>query len=89
MTTEPWIDFAGCNSIGVDAFFIGRNEDWDQLRRVCAQRCTVRLQCLDFAMRMEVGEGRNTRFGMFGGLTPAQRKKYEAEWLAGQEGDAA
>lgn len=87
MTREPWIDFAACNSIGVDAYFVV-NEEWNQLRRVCTERCSVRLQCLDFAMRMELGEGVNTRFGIFGGFSPTQRKRYEAEWLADRESAA-
>jgi hypothetical protein len=52
---------------------------------VCLTQCPVSLQCLDYAMRMEAGASSKTRMGIWGGLTPGKRKKYEREWLAEQE----
>lgn len=37
---------------------------------VCWHECPVRLECLDFAFRIEVPRGRT---GVYGGLTPNER----------------
>lgn len=48
----------------------GRNgHNYAQARKVCAD-CPVRIDCLEFALT--VGE----RHGMWGGLTPAERRPY-------------
>jgi hypothetical protein len=38
---------------------------------------------------MESGQDHKTRWGVYGGLSPSARKKYEREWLAGQVEGAA
>jgi WhiB family redox-sensing transcriptional regulator len=81
--TEPWTSAAVCVSIGGDAFYPEAGESWKTPIGVC-RTCPVRLQCLDYAMREEQGRPVLHRFGVFGGLKPYARKKYEAEWLAGQ-----
>jgi WhiB family redox-sensing transcriptional regulator len=85
---EPWITSAKCVSIGVEVFFPARDDDWNQIKSVCLN-CPVRLQCLDYAMRMEEGQDHKTRFGVWGGLDPLARRKHEPEWLAGQIEGAA
>ncbi len=84
---EPWIQHATCRSIGSAAFFPEIGEDWQQATKVCAQ-CPVRLQCLDYAMRMEAGASSKTRMVIWGGMTPGRRKRYEAAWLAEREAAA-
>lgn len=83
-SSEPWIERAACRSIGGEVFFPEVGEDWKGAREICAGRCKVRLQCLDFAMRTELGIAVQSRAGLWGGLSPTQRKKYEPEWLAEQ-----
>jgi hypothetical protein len=83
--SEPWMESAACLSIGTESFFPEIGEDWHSPRRVCNQVCTVRLQCLDLAMRTEAGTSLHARAGLWGGLSPLERKRYEAEWLAEQE----
>jgi hypothetical protein len=84
-----WVRYAACLGIGVDAFYpVGNADDWDTPRTVC-MRCPVRLLCLDRVMTIEVGMDHRTRHGIVGGLSPLERKAYETDWLAGQEGDAA
>lgn len=83
-TTEQWVEYAACRSIGPDVFFPEIGEDWRGPQKACAS-CPVRLQCLDAVMRYELGRDRAQRFGVAGGLTPSKRKAYEAEWLASQE----
>ena len=86
---EPWIKAAECLSIGVEAFYPGMGDDWLTAKAVCLNVCKVRAQCLDYAMRTEAGQDRKSRWGIYGGLSPQARKRYEPEWLAEQEGDAA
>ena len=86
---EPWIASAQCLSIGVEPFFPGKGDDWNPVKTVCLTACSVRLQCLDYAMRMESGQDYKTRWGVYGGLSPTARKRYEPQWLAEQVEGAA
>lgn len=86
---EPWIASAQCLSIGHEPFFPETGDDWNPPKSVCLNACTVRLQCLDYAMRMELGQDYKTRWGIYGGLSPMARKRYEREWLAEQIEGAA
>ena len=64
-------------------------EDRQTPKAICLNRCPVRELCLDYAMRREQGKSTSYRWGIFGGLSPAKRTKYEPEWLAEQEVSAA
>jgi hypothetical protein len=86
---EPWVSSAACLSIGTAPFFPDKGDDWNATKSVCLTACTVRLQCLDYAMRMEAGVDRKSRWGVYGGLSPSARKKYEPQWLAEQIEGAA
>lgn len=39
-------------------------------QRVCWTECAVRVECLEFALRIEIPKG---RAGIYGGLTPNER----------------
>jgi WhiB family redox-sensing transcriptional regulator len=86
---EPWVAAAECLSIGTSVFFPSKGEDWNAAKVVCATVCRVRLQCLDYAMRMEMGQDHHFRAGIFGGLGPLARTRYEPQWLAEQIEGAA
>lgn len=88
-TTEEWVEYAVCRSIDPELFFPEIGQDWRAPQRVCASSCPVRLQCLDAAMRYELGRDRAQRFGVAGGLTPKKRRDYEPQWLAEQQEAAA
>lgn len=81
---EPWVSSAACLSIGVEAFYPSPGDDWNVVKAVCLTACQVRPSCLDYAMRMESGVDRKSRWGVYGGLSPSARKKYEPQWLAEQ-----
>jgi len=82
---EDWTAFATCRSVGGDFWFPEVGEPtWMEARRIC-KTCPVMWQCLDWAMRTELGVGPKSRYGVAGGMTPSQRTAYEPEWLAGQE----
>jgi hypothetical protein len=54
-------------------FPIGRRftkHTWSKAREYCA-RCDVRAECLAVAMRQQSSDD---RWGMFGGLTPQERR---------------
>ena len=82
---EPWTEHATCRSIGPTVFYPEIGDSWVEAVKVCTTVCPVRLLCLDYAMRNEVGRAVAHRHGVFGGLKPYERKKYEPEWLAGNE----
>lgn len=84
-----WVQHAACLEIGPEAFYpVGNSDDWDTPRKVCMERCNVRLLCLDRVMTIEVGTDHKTRHGIVAGLSPLERKAYEPEWLAGETGAA-
>ncbi len=86
---EPWTESAACASIGGDAFYPEPNTDWTTPRKVCRERCEVQRECLDAVMTRELGFDVKRRFGIQGGMSPLERKKYEAQWLAEQAVSAA
>ena len=86
---EPWTEFASCREVGGDSWYPEDREDRQTPKAICLNRCPVRLQCLDYAMRREQGVSESYRWGIFGGLSPAKRAKYEAQWLAEQAVSAA
>jgi hypothetical protein len=70
-----WWDNARCKGVtigGVEFDEVQRKVDVDRARNVCAQ-CPVARQCLDEAMALEHGIGRNYLFGFQGGLTRRER----------------
>lgn len=86
---EPWTEQATCRSVGGGLWFPESGESSLEPRQICLNRCTVRTQCLDFAMRKEQGLSKVSRHGLFGGMSPTARAKYEPQWLAEQEGVSA
>lgn len=65
-----WMDHAACNGYDPELWFPSwpKPNEYGQARRICA-RCPVRKECLELALKTD------NRYGMFGGLTPGQRKK--------------
>lgn len=72
MTT--WRDRAICRSLDPDIFFprTGDISGIDYARQICAG-CPVVQECLDAAMEAEHGTGKDSRAGVFGGLSSSQR----------------
>jgi WhiB family redox-sensing transcriptional regulator len=83
---QTWQEFASCRSVPVAIFFPPTDHEGDRAKAVC-RNCIVREQCLEFAIAS--GE----RFGVWGGLTPmerrslvAKRRRASARKLVGQPG---
>jgi WhiB family redox-sensing transcriptional regulator len=80
---EPWMDSGSC--IGHDPAWwfpddetgtrVAANEVTRAAKAVCSG-CPVRVQCLDYAMRMEPGW---TKWGVYGGLTAHDRRELGRE----------
>jgi WhiB family redox-sensing transcriptional regulator len=64
---RDWQERGACKGVAVEFFFPPVDEDCDGAKAVCAM-CPVREPCLEHAL--SVGE----RFGVWGGLTPAERR---------------
>lgn len=81
-TATPWNLRAACLGAPEAIFFptVGENDAYDISRPIC-QACPVRPDCLDWALAT------NQRFGMLGGLTPAERRAVRRDRR--QEGQAS
>jgi WhiB family redox-sensing transcriptional regulator len=65
---RPWAVFSACREADPGVFFASSRDDERAALVVCAT-CTVRDECLDFAIETR------ERFGVWGGTTERQRKK--------------
>jgi WhiB family redox-sensing transcriptional regulator len=64
---QSWREFAACRTMGVEIFYPPAEQDGREAKAVCLG-CPVREMCLEFAIA--TGE----RFGVWGGLTPQERR---------------
>ena len=63
------------------------SEAWDKPKKICSD-CPVKQTCLQEAMEAEYNLPLRHRFGVFGGLTAAERFAYEPEWfMKGEQHD--
>lgn len=71
--TPGWQEFAECvNYAGRVDFFPARGESVRDAKEVCSA-CTVRSECLDFALRLKVAHG------VWGGLSERERRTLRRE----------
>lgn len=66
-----WMQDSACQEISQDVFFA---PDPEPARRICLS-CSVTVQCLEYALEIERQNIRGGRHGVFGCLTPDERKK--------------
>lgn len=68
---QPWVKDGACLEVDPDLFFpkSGDHASAATARVVCAG-CPVAGECLEFALSTD------QKFGIWGGLTPRQRKQY-------------
>ncbi|QCX81104.1 Transcriptional regulator WhiB2 [Streptomyces sp. YIM 121038] len=76
---DAWLKRAACRDVEPEEMF----PDSDAVRikfaqTVCAA-CPVTRACLVLALRAEGKAGRDSRYGIFGGLTPRQRHRLHLE----------
>ena len=75
MKRDHWREDAACVGADTEIFFpSGRGsveERWDTAKAICAT-CTVRKQCLGLVIDLEEHDD---RWGVFGGLSPMERRE--------------
>lgn len=64
-----WVERARCRGLDPDQFFVRGAAQARRAIKVC-QRCSVKEECLRYAVENEVD------FGVWGGLTERQRRAY-------------
>lgn len=88
---QKWLNDAACKNhpfISTEQFFLDApkrisrlpkrtNILYEQAREVCLTECPVREECLLDAMGWEKGLAGSARYGLFGGLDPAERGAIE------------
>jgi WhiB family redox-sensing transcriptional regulator len=91
---QKWIDGALCPQVDPEVFFpnttgrkLSHAKAYDTARSICHQ-CPVMQQCRADVMEYERGTSVYQRFGMFGGLTPAERSDLDLLQSSGQEANA-
>ena len=80
MDDADWRDAAACRGVDDSLFFPSGGEDVATIaaaKQVCAE-CPVRSECLAFAVETNQTEG------IWGGHTPAERRKFRRRWIEEQ-----
>lgn len=80
-----WVWSAACLDGDVNLWFDLDDATIEEAKQVCAT-CPARQPCLDNAMTEEANVGMSYRFGIRGGLTPAERWSTEPPHLCAQCG---
>lgn len=72
--TDEWAEQARCRTCDPELWFSLTATGQRMARSLCLI-CPVRLECLSAYMSKELGVPEAYRFGVFGGLTPSERKE--------------
>ena len=68
MDDPDWRDLALCAETDPEIFFPEKGGSTKEAKLVC-RRCPVRAECLEYAL--QIGD----RFGIYGGLSPQERRR--------------
>lgn len=71
-----WLEGAPCLSVDGDLWFSIHPGEIAEARRLCGG-CPARLRCLNIALEAEAGLAESSRFGIYGGTTPADRARLD------------
>lgn len=80
---HDWRAYAACLTLDPDLFFVSNEPEVEALAKSVCGSCPVRQRCLDNAMLA------NEEYGIFGGMTPPERKNYRRMWERMQGGKGA
>lgn len=75
--SSDWLDEAACSVFELDTnLFFERQSGRVRaaVQQICRE-CPVRRQCLEHALTYEVRSPRPPQYGIFGGLTPTERRE--------------
>lgn len=76
-----WQERATCAETDPEAFFPDKGCSTRDAKQICMS-CPVRAQCLRYAL------DNDEAFGVFGGMTPHERKRFQAAGLPVEQADA-
>ncbi|MEC3916453.1 WhiB family transcriptional regulator [Nocardia sp. CDC153] len=68
--SESWHQQALCTQTDPEAFFPDKGGSTREAKRICSS-CEVRQPCLEYAL------AHDQRFGIWGGMSPRERRRYE------------
>jgi hypothetical protein len=76
VNTAPWMRDAVCRGHGNLFFPEGQRKrhQTERAKRFCAV-CPFTSECLELALTEESGAAGNARYGVWGGCTPAERRR--------------
>jgi len=72
---SDWRKRAACLGQPTERFFPEDTNQYRHIVRLC-DNCAVKAECLDEALQVPVSAD---RYGVFGGLTPPQRRRFREE----------
>ncbi|WP_165975786.1 WhiB family transcriptional regulator [Actinomadura rubrisoli] len=78
LEVPAWTKDALCAELGVEVFFSegGTGDHITQLAKQACTACTVRTECLEWALTFEQSQD---RYGVFGGAGPRERAALRSE----------
>jgi hypothetical protein len=79
---EPWTKRALCAQTDPDAFFPEKGGSTREAKRICLD-CEVKDECLNYAL------AHDERFGIWGGLSERERRKFKKQLATVDEEDQA
>lgn len=65
---QPWRAAAVCSTVDGDLWYPEKGGSTKEAKRICNTLCSVRLECLQFAL------DHDERFGVYGGLSERERR---------------
>jgi len=74
---DQWVRYAACADEDPELWFPYQPADQAYPKSVC-RSCLVKDQCLDLAMAAEGSSSHEKRYGVFGGMAPADRARMAA-----------
>jgi hypothetical protein len=86
---RTWMQQALCAQIDMDMHFPRSNALKPREPVAVCRACSVLANCREYVMTLEVGFAQSRRVGVWAGMYPNERIKYEPQWLAEQVEGAA
>jgi hypothetical protein len=78
---EEWMVLGPCNNYDPSVFFPEGKGDtvkrFNEAKKICKTKCSVRLKCLAYTLAHEKGTSR--RYGVAGGMGPTERENLQEQ----------
>ena len=86
--SRAWMPSGTCASVDMDQWFPQYGAKPHIVVRMCHE-CPVFASCEEYVMTLELGKKLHDRNGIWAGMAPSDRIRYEPDWIAEQAGEAA